>query len=426
MGFKYTPYLDDYIQYKLYPTIENPFKNILWGGAGVLFTRPLAGLFDFFIWSLFGENLGIAVLIISILYALSGILFYKALTFCNIKLTPIFLVFYILLPLNIEGTYWLSASSRIVPPLLFSALSCICLIKNKRLLFFVFCLLSMFFYEQAALFSFTVVTIFILILPDSKKTNLFVPLFCIALLCLYYFSFGKFSDNSSRISIISPHDFFSHTAIVLKNISQVLFFVHPKIISMGFLRGLIQIIKDHSYLWFFSLLVLSVISFFIAKLFHFPTDMQKKKLIIGIILSFSPLLLFFLIPQSSLNLRNFALSIVGFSIIIDALFSLIPHKYMPFFVSLFIFCFIVCDVSETYDYEYTARTDFNIAQKIAEKVSPDTKELTLEGNFTIYHPQNSPFGDHIMSMLGSDWGPTGIVRTLSGNRVVNIIILNID
>ena len=46
LGLKYTPYLDDYIQYSYYPQLQNKWQRVYWGGAGVLFTRPLAGLFD--------------------------------------------------------------------------------------------------------------------------------------------------------------------------------------------------------------------------------------------------------------------------------------------------------------------------------------------------------------------------------------------
>ena len=48
-GFLYTPYLDDYVQYLYYPNFSEPFKNILFGGAGTAFTRPLAALADIYL-----------------------------------------------------------------------------------------------------------------------------------------------------------------------------------------------------------------------------------------------------------------------------------------------------------------------------------------------------------------------------------------
>ncbi len=59
LHFSYTPYLDDYVQYRLYPSIKNPVKNIFFGGAGTLTTRPLAGLLDFYVISRFWDRLGI-------------------------------------------------------------------------------------------------------------------------------------------------------------------------------------------------------------------------------------------------------------------------------------------------------------------------------------------------------------------------------
>ena len=99
-GFSYTPYLDDYTQYLYYPSFENPWENILIGGAGILSTRPLAGIFDFFLWSRFNQNLGFVVLIMSVLYGLTGVIFYKAFKKLGIRLGPIFFAVYLFLPLN--------------------------------------------------------------------------------------------------------------------------------------------------------------------------------------------------------------------------------------------------------------------------------------------------------------------------------------
>ena len=53
--------------------------------------------------------------------------------------------------------------------------------------------------------------------------------------------------------------------------------------------------------------------------------------------------------------------------------------------------------------------------KISEEVTPDMKSISVNISSPIYYPQNAPYQDHIMSMTGSDWGVTGIVRTISKN-----------
>ena len=49
-------------------------------------------------------------------------------------------------------------------------------------------------------------------------------------------------------------------------------------------------------------------------------------------------------------------------------------------------------------------------------------EITIKISSPIYLPQNAVYHDHIKSMVGSDWGVTGIVRTISGNRNLKITI----
>ena len=73
-GFKYFPLLDDYIQYGLYPIAQNPFINI-YLKIGNYASRPLAGIFDIYIWGKFWGNMGVALFILTLLHALSAYLF---------------------------------------------------------------------------------------------------------------------------------------------------------------------------------------------------------------------------------------------------------------------------------------------------------------------------------------------------------------
>ena len=171
LGFRYTPYLDDHIQYIFYPSLDNGWENILADGARILATRPLAGIFDYFLWSRFSQHLGIAIAVISITYGLSAVFFHKAFRHIGIELGPVFFVFYLFLPSNTEGTYWLSASTRIVISLFLISVSLLFIAKEKTILFTVFNFLSIWFYEQTAILSFFCAGRSLRVLMDPGKES---------------------------------------------------------------------------------------------------------------------------------------------------------------------------------------------------------------------------------------------------------------
>ena len=119
-GFRYFPQLDDYIQYHNYAAMGSvPY---LIGKLGLLAARPLAGLFDITLWSWLWPCMIVSVLLLSAAYAASAVSF-RNLFAKHFGAGGLFVVFYALMPLGIEGTYWVSASSRIIPGLLFCALA---------------------------------------------------------------------------------------------------------------------------------------------------------------------------------------------------------------------------------------------------------------------------------------------------------------
>lgn len=157
-GFEYLPILDDSIQYINYP--KAPDYGELIEVEGLFASRPLAAIMDLFVVGQLDFALILPVLILSLLYAASGVLFWRL--FNRIFGTGMaFAVFYALLPLGCEGVYWLSAASRIVPGLFFTSIAALLLEdyfddgKTWRLIAFpIAALLSYGFYEQILVLSF--------------------------------------------------------------------------------------------------------------------------------------------------------------------------------------------------------------------------------------------------------------------------------
>ena len=156
-GFTYFPQLDDYIQYHNYAATEN-IPELL-DRLGAFSVRPLALVADICVWSRFWGRMIVPLIIMAALWTASAIFLWEVLR----RFYPVgnfFPLIFVLLPLNIEATYWLSASSRIVVGTFFASLSAyfltlFCERGKKRFaaLFLLFNILSFCFYEQCLIFS---------------------------------------------------------------------------------------------------------------------------------------------------------------------------------------------------------------------------------------------------------------------------------
>lgn len=419
LGFRYTPYLDDHIQYIFYPSLDNGWENILAGGARILATRPLAGIFDYFLWSRFSQNLGIAVAIISIIHGISAVFFHKAFRHIGIELGPVFFVFYLFLPSNTEGTYWLSASSRIVVSLFLISVSLIFAAKEKIVLYTIFNFLSIWFYEQTAILSLFCAVMFFVILKDYSK--IVIPSLSFALLIFFYVWFGKAGDNAHRLSAVHFSELPHHIIEVITDIFTAFIPITFKIITIGFVRSVNTIFKDFFWLWFAVIGFLSVCAVILAR--EHQNKSPKTKILLGIIFALSPMLPFF-VTNNEFALRNIVPCLLGIAMILDGIVPLLLRSFTPIFASVCLIVFSVATASETIDYEKTARHDVALAQNISESVTPETKRISVKITTPAYLPQNAVFGDHIKSMVGSDWGVMGIVRTVSGNQHLIVDVLH--
>lgn len=433
-GFFYRPYLDDYVQYILYPSIENPLKSVLFGGVGTAYTRPLAALFDIYFWSIFKNNLSSAAVMLSVLYAASGIVFFKALK--NLGCTPsaVFLIFYGLLPTAAEGTLWISAGSRIVCGMLFTALSVFFISRNisrnmsvkrlmfkNRALFFVFNLFSLCFYEQIAVLSLSsVLLIYFLNIKDAKKylPELFISLFNAFLITAYYFMFGKKGDNAERLAL--SLDAVKNFRGCLYSVSELALSKQLPLYTVGFLRGAAEIKLVRDFLWLLAML------FLCGGMAYFFEEKEKQSLRawaglfgIGLFLFCVPLLPFFVLENPWLNFRNLTPSLLGLAIMADACTRPVRGggKTLVFAAAVYL---IICNISEAGDYARTMLRDEKIIYGIAGDISA-SDEIYYYPKVQSYLPQSSPYHDHIMSVTGSDWGLTGTVRAVSGNTKITVV-----
>lgn len=415
LGYNYTPYLDDYVQYTLYPSINKSWENVLTGGPGVLFTRPLAGLADFFIWSRFDDMPGVAVLVLSALYALSAVFFYKTLHDINIRVTPAFLIFYTFFPINIEGTYWLSASSRIVVSMFLAALSCRLLVREKTVWFWMCNFVSMCFYEQTAIIAFIMPVIICMLNKKKQILSTTASVVNLSVLAVYYLYFAKMSNNSGRIGVTLSE--------IPERIRRIVAESHEmwggaqlKLIANGFKRGFDRIITDGAFLWILTLIVLICVFLALVKRKWYGQGDAMRKICVGLLLaviSMAP----FLVSRGSINFRNAVPALLGVALMFDGMVSAFFKKATPVILGICVVCFIITTVSEVCDYDLTARRDMELALRAAENIpaghEDNFEEVVCTCSAPVRFEQNSPFNDHIISIRGSSWGITGAVRAMA-------------
>ncbi len=417
-ALKYIPYLDDYVQYGYYPRLENHWQRVYLGGAGVLFTRPLAGVFDFLLWSRFWGSPGFAVGIISVFHGISGVLFYKAFNLCKFNLSPLFLVLYILMPVNIEGTYWLSASSRVVVSMFFTSLAALSGAKKNTVLFLIFGFLSVWFYEQTAILS-VLVLMWICILKEEKWKIVF-PLLSALGLAIFYFKMGSLGDNAGRLKAAALPDVWSNAIRTMTDFLRIVTEIQGRILTKGFARGFTRIAFDFSLAWLALTVIFSMLFFNLSSHIGHSGKPGRSGTIAGVCFTILPLVPFAVTLGNFFNLRNTVPCLLGLAILLDRLISEISKKYIYVVGAVLIFWFSITAVSEIEDYSYTAGRDMAAATEIAKAVTADTNIVMVEVKSPVYYPQNAPYRDHIMSMTGSDWGITGIVRYLSKNEDVEV------
>ncbi len=422
-GFYYPGYLDDYVQYIYYPSIENPFKNLLFGGAGTAYTRPLAALLDVYFWSTFSSYFSFAVVILNVLYAVSGIFFYKAFKAAGIKLSAVFFVCYGLLPSLCEGTFWISAATRIVPAMLFAALSLFFMVRKHFFWFFISNLFSLCFYEQIGALSFFLTFVVFVSAPKKFIPYFFASLINAVLIFLYYVCFGKNGDNADRL--VFSADIFKNFGNNFISLSELVILRQIPLYTRGFLRGIKMIFEQKAYLWLLFAALLCVMLAAYSPENESFNKAGMKWLFIGALAFVVPLFPFFVLENPWLNFRNLVPSVLGLSVIVGSVSAFSP-RYIKVFVFTAALYMMICNVSEVNDYTKTMVYDRNIIFDIAENPVRDS-----ENENVYYYPetvgdenylkQNSPYNDHIMSITGSDWGLTGTVRAVTGNGEITVV-----
>ncbi|MEA4896252.1 MAG: hypothetical protein VB064_13480 [Oscillospiraceae bacterium] len=435
-GFNYFYQLDDYIQYHNYTAYYDD-KWALINNLGMLSARPLAGIFDLFIWSRFYGCMILAVGIISAMYAASTILLHTVFS-KRFGTGYLFFIVYALLPMGFEGSYWVSASSRIVVGMFFAALSFYCFDKwcgegGKRelVLFAVMQFAAFCFYEQIVFYSGALTLVIMLLnVKGSGRSRAAWGFFMFANAALYavitkLMPAGVYGE---RAELFLPwQDGYKSEVFtpLLLQLKEVFVGGSAAMLGGGLLRGFKLLISEPNALYVLAVPALCFAFYSVVKKSHRENISFFAELFSGILLAAAPIVLFFFLKAPWFGLRNAVTSFCGLGLILDALFDLVFGRLKSgkaaediIVAALALLC-CVASVSELHDYRETTLADTRIATAASEAfegVSFGNNDSIWLLNVDASYVKNGNFyyHEHNYGVTSSPWALTGAIRAVSG------------
>jgi len=434
VGVRYWPQLDDYIQYVNYASGGNFWE--LQQKVGLLASRPLAGLADFFVWAPLFEHMIVGVALVSAMYAL-GVLLMKKLMERYFRLGPVFYVVMGLLPLGVEGTYWMSASTRIVVGLLFACLAALAFgrwMDSGRWLwaavFAVLILIPFGFYEQAAVLAMTLVLgMAILEIRNWKRGVL--SLWVLPAAVIYFKITGLFAldnvySNRSELALpVSLYYFKTFLPDILGQVKTVFIDGTCFTLAKGFVRAMRLICSGSWLLWAIVLLLCCVV--FGALIYRNREEDAGNNvwlaLLVGVLLAVAPVSIFLFLANPWFSFRGAVTSFAGIALIADVLVNALWRK-LPFkwngpailaVTAAFVFCAAgAVDVS---DYRDTYQNDQKIAALVLENISVEEGRVGVLGIEKSFLPnQNFFWHEHIHGCTESAWAFSGLLGSMAGGQ----------
>ena len=426
-GLGYEPILDDTVQYILYPTSVD--YGALIAREGMFSSRPLAALMDLLVVGQMG-NLFFAVILMAVMHGISCVLFQRILSrFFSVG--PVFAVIYTLFPLGCEGTYWLSAATRVVSGLFFTACAAAVLCRFIEAgkwwrvpLYFLLELLSFGFYEQILVLSFALSGLIFLHHFREKRA----ALAWMAFLCAgIYFGFTAYfradSPLADRMELLypnTPYYFNVFLPDLARQIGMSFLSAGVRTTFVGFWRGLVSCFTGS---WLYGIAAAGLAVWY--GILHWPrkrgavvsVEGWARALVWGLLLFLAPITPFFVIARPYFSLRSTVPSFVGAAILIDLLFrALIRRRRAMAAVSgaMVFVCLLGC-ASEIGDYKATAKADRVLAEAVMERESElygrvgilNVKEFPVTG-------QNYPYHEHVASVAAADWTLSAKLAAMKG------------
>lgn len=451
-GFRYFPQIDDYIQYSSYNLLPtaNWLKDTITRSLNT--TRPLASFLDRTLWSSFLGAMIVPVAAISAMYAAAALML-RSVFSRRFSVSWLFLILIAILPVTFEGTYWMSASTRIVTGLFFVAMSLKFFEKwtfsghwYYLALFLTAQLIGANLYEQVLVFS-VMATLILAVLYVKEQKRAYAGLACVPIAAAAYWLTKALSRSAllqTRSETIFPTDsgyFTSFMPEVLQQLKSVFLGGSFYTLVKGFVRGAVILVTSPNFIYIIALLAaITLLFLFLRK----PSEKDDENLpgkrkfvlqiIIGAILAAAPLAPFFILTQTFISLRAIITSLPGIALIADAVFGLCLSKaaarrtISAAIVSAFALVFCIASVSELHDYMLTTKYDSEIVTLLAETVAANDhtsgESVGILNVSQIYlTEQNYFYHEHIHGVTESSWALTGALNYFGNKYRLRVVPL---
>lgn len=443
-GLSYYPQLDDYIQYHNYRANGSFWK--LAEAAGLLASRPLANLADYYIWSPLFNYMWVGVTVVSVLYvSCIGVIW--SLLRRYFPVGPVFPVVMALLPLGMEGLYWMSASTRIVGGMFFGCLGAMAFaqwLDTGRWYWFIaylpLQLLPFGFYEQSAVLSMTLVLGMALLEARKRRWLCLAGLWAPAAMGLYFQFLSIMAAQNpfaARSEIVLPNTLYywdNFLPQVLEQLKEAFLKGGLLTLGKGFVRGAEVLVSDGLWLW----LVLAVAGCGLlgvlmsqennAETGDGAVPVRMLALLAGVLLTIAPVTPFFILGNPWFSLRGTVTSFAGLALVADTAAGLVLFhwkKALPWVSAAFALVCLVACLSELSDYRETYHTDQQIAGAVLSALEQDgvekgTKVGILNLEPTYLPDQNFYYHEHIHGCTESSWAFAGLLTAVGGNDVPSV------
>lgn len=444
-GVQYWPQIDDYIQLCNY--VRNSTLAAVQESIGILGARPLAVVGDFYLWGKMFSFLIVGVAMISLMYALSVVMLRRQLG-RYFPVSPLFLVLFTLLPLGVEGTYWMSAATRVVCGLFVAVLASGAFLKWMdtgswlwALAFALLQVMPMGFYEQSGVFAVTlVVGLAILEVIQSRRLKrALLALWSLPAMGLYFAVTHLLTVGSmytGRAKVLLPTDpawWESLLPEALRQIKTVFLTGNFYTLGKGFWRGFQAICSGELIVWAAVTAALCLLFWLLCV--RCPDRERRSEFLspwlevtAGILLFLAPLTIFLVLENPWFSFRGAVTSFAGLALVCDtavtALWRCLPGRKrgLPGLAALLALIFCIAGASEIGDYRANYQADQKVGMAVVQVLEKDfprprdngyTQRIgILNIQPTYLEEQNYYYHEHIHGCTESSWAFQGLLASL--------------
>ena len=405
--------------------------------------RPLAFIFDAYVFSWFWDNMYALLVTIIILHVLNLYLIYKICEKMGIYLSAFCLCIFALCPILVESIYWISASTRIVFSLFLCLSSIYLLLKSfdekndsKKLMFFysaiLLNLMCVGFYEQVIALN---LFLFIFVMICLKKYKyIWIPITSTVWIGIWYVYFMMHGEMQAR-GALNISGMLETTVNCVKMIFTNYINAYSNFIySLGF--GKETVLSSFVTVFVAILFVAFMIYIYKKKANLGEKSNTTRKIIFAMVWIVVPFLPFIVLDTKFIAVRNLYFCTFGIAVIaemiLDLVLSLIKNDNTKNIIKTSIlafisFFFIISNIDGVNNYRKVNLIDEKVTKQIIENVPAeafiDGKSISInyDANDLFKYKNLSIF---VESTIESDWATVGKIQVMRKSTSAPTIYIN--